>query len=142
MARHHAGPVLSLAFLLCPFLAAAQPRDGISQQQLDSAMTFGALGALSPLCGLRDAAWASDLWRAGLQALGAAPAGAQPMDAAHRQLADRAGAVLSYAEDEALETFAETAPQTTCGPMAHDPNLKRADDMVAAFRAGTGQAVW
>ena len=142
VAKHQAAPALSLVLLLWPILAAAQPRDGITQQQLDSAMTFGGIAAVSPICGLRDAAWASDLWRAGLLALGAPPAGAASADPAHRAIADRAGAVLSYAEDEALESFAETPPQTTCGPLAHDPNLARADEMVAAFRAGLGQAVW
>ena len=142
MANHQAGRVLSFVFLLCPIMAVAQPRDEMTQQQLNAAMTFGAIAAVSPLCGLRDTAWASDLWRAGLQALGAPPAGVPSADPAHRTAADRAGAVLSYAEDEALEGFAETPPQATCGPLAHDPNLKRADDMVAAFRAGVGQAVW
>ncbi len=129
--------------LLWPPLALAQPADqGLpAQEQLNASRTFGALAAVSPLCGLRDMAWAADLWRAELQAT-AGSARAGETDPARQRLADRAGAALSYGEDEALEAFAEAPPEVTCGPLVHDPNLKRADDLVAAFREGTNRPVW
>ena len=68
--------------------------------------------------------------------MGAQP---QPADAAQQTLADRAGAAMSYAEDEALETFAEAPPEATCRPLAQNPDLDAADRMVAAYRAGMGQ---
>ena len=43
-------------------------------------------------------------------------------------------AALSHAEAEALEAFAETPAPNTCGPLAHDPELARADRIVQAFR--------
>jgi hypothetical protein len=90
------------------------------------ALRFGSIATLAPLCGLRDDTWARDLRRAELQAL------AQSMSA------NEAAATLSYAEDEAVETFAETKPRATCDPLTHDPDLPRADEIVDAFRKGAG----
>ena len=80
--------------------------------------------------------WVADLWQAELRQMEVRPR-SEGTDPAQQRRADRAGAAMSYAEDEALATFAETTPETTCGPLAHNPDLKRADDMVAAFRAQT-----
>jgi hypothetical protein len=104
-----------------------------TQIQLDNAVRFGAIAAIGPICGLRDGAWAADLRRAELRAMGVQPA--------DQQLADRAGAALSYAEDEALEDFAEAPPQA-CAALARNPDLARADQMVAALRAGADQPIW
>ena len=119
--------------LAAPSLAGAQ-----TQEQLDKAVRFGAIATTTPLCGLRDQGWAVDLRRAELQAIGAGSG----TDPARRRLRDRAGAALSYAEDEALESFAEAAPEATCTRLAHNPDLADADKMVAAFRTGVGQPVW
>ncbi len=107
-----------------------------TQTQLDNAVRFGAIATIGPICGLRDGAWAIDLRRAELRAMGV-----QPADRTSRLLADRAGAALSYAEDEALEDFAE-APQQTCATLARNPDLATADHMVAAFRAGADLPMW
>lgn len=48
---------------------------------------------------------------------------------------DAATAALSYAEAEALEDFAEAAPERTCVPLANSPDLRRGDEIVRAFRA-------
>jgi hypothetical protein len=104
-----------------------------TQAQLNNAVRFGAIAAIGPICGLRDGAWAVDLRRAEMHAMAVQPA--------DRQRADRAGAALSYAEDEALEDFAE-APSQTCATLARNPDLARADQMVAALRAGADQPIW
>jgi hypothetical protein len=114
---------------------------GPTQLQLANSLRFGAIATISPICGLRDSRWAADLRRAELQAMGAGPHPGQS-DPAQQRLADRAGAALSYAEDETLESFAGAPPEATCVPLAHNADLARADQMVAAFRAGIGQSVW
>lgn len=111
------------------------------QAQLDQAVRLGAIATTGPLCGLRDARWGADLRSAELQAMGAppVPATAAPED---RRRADVAGAALSYAEDEALEDFAEAPPDATCGPLARNPELAHADAMVTAWRRGERQPMW
>jgi len=126
---------MGLAILAGPGMAAAQTSMP-TQLQLDNAVRFGAIATVGPICGLRDESWAGDLRRAELRRMGVQPGAATP-----GQLADRAGAALSYAEDEALEDFAESPPQT-CARLAHDPDLARADQMVAAFRAGADLPMW
>jgi hypothetical protein len=138
--RSKAGFLSWLVMLVWPALAVAQSM-GPTQQQLDNSLRFGAVATLGPLCGLRDPAWAADLRRAELQAMGGQNHPGQ-IDPAQQQLADRAGAALSYAEDEALENFAGAAPEATCVPLAHNRDLARADHMVAVFRAGTDQPLW
>ena len=93
--------------------AAAQPPS--------DALRFGTIAALAPLCGLRDNQWAKDLQGAEVQALGSQ---------------NDAVATLSYAEDEAFEAFAETVPQATCGPLKDNPDLAKADEIVARYRLG------
>ncbi len=134
-----AWPVLLLMLAAWPGGARAQAPDGLRQTQLDEASKFGGLAAVTPLCGLRDGAWAADLWQASIRALGPAD---DASSADRQRRADMAGAVLSHAEDEALESFADAAPEVTCGPLGQNPDLKRADDMVAAYRRGAHLAVW
>ena len=124
--------VAIMALMLWPALALAQ-----TQQQLDNSFRFGAIATVGPLCGLRDLAWAADLQRAELRAMGVNP---EAPDPAQRELAGRADSALSYAQDEALEDFAEAPPEASCGKLAHNPDLAQADGMVAAFRAGAGTA--
>jgi hypothetical protein len=131
---------ISLALCAFPIIALSQS-PGPTQEQLDKAVRFGAIATLTPLCDLRDPAWAADLRRAELQAMGVELAPRQSNPARQAQ-ADRAGAALSYAEDEALESFAEEKPEVACARLAQNPDLATADRMVAAFRAGSGQAMW
>jgi hypothetical protein len=145
MARHtnammSRGMIAGAVVLLWPVFVLAQS-PGPTQQQLDKAIRFGAIATIGPLCGLRDTQWGTDLRRSALQAMGAQAMGEKP-DPARQKLADQAGAALSYAEDEALEDFADAAPEATCQPLAHNPDLIQADRMVAAFRAGSGQTMW
>ena len=114
--------------------AAAQSAPGPSQDQLDDAVRLGGLAALAPICGLRDEDWAADLRRAAMQAAAGTAAHDDPglMAAPGSGLAASA---LSYAEAEALESFAEAPAPDTCAPLAHDPALDRADGLVRDFRA-------
>ncbi len=109
--------------------AVAEP----SEDQLDDAVRLGGLAALAPICGLRDTAWADDLRRAAIQAATAARAhdDAGLMAAPGSNLAVSA---LSFAEAEALESFAEAPAVATCGPLGGDPALDRADGLVRRFR--------
>ena len=112
--------------------AAAQPAP--SQDQLDDTVRLGGLAALAPICGVRDEEWAADLRRAAIQSATGTMVHDDPglMAAPGSDLA--AGA-LSYAEAEALESFAEAPAPVTCAPLAHDPALDRADGLVRGFRA-------
>lgn len=105
-----------------------------AQPSQDELLRLGTLATLAPLCGVRDETWAFDLRRAELQdatrsrrfddqALRAAPG------------SEQATAALSFAEDEALEQFADSPAERTCAPLANAPDLKRADEIVRAFRA-------
>ena len=112
-----------------------QVQSGPSPEALGDSVELGGLAALAPLCGLRDEAWAADLRRSAIQtatgtrrhddaALKAAPGSNQVIGA------------LSYAETEALEDFAGKPAAATCGPLAGNPILPRADAMVRHFREG------
>ena len=83
---------------------------------------------------MRDEAWSFDLRRATLMDATRAP---QPDDETLRRVPrrDLAMAALSHAEAEALEAFAEAPASSTCGPLARDPELVRADRIVQAFRS-------
>jgi hypothetical protein len=107
-------PIMALAATL-----AGATLPAVAEPPLDDAVRFGAVATLAPLCTLRDAAWAADLRRALLQA---APG------------SNLAAAALSYAESEALEDFAAGPADATCGPLAHDLDLDRADAIVREFR--------
>ncbi len=125
--------ILAAACLACgPALAQAPPAP--TEVALADAIRLGALATLAPLCNLRDEAWSFDLRRATVMDTTGAPhpdddtLGAAPNH-------DLAIAALSHAEAEALETFAEAPPATTCLPLTDDPDLPRADHIVQSFRA-------
>ena len=123
------GLTLALA-LLAPAAHAAGP----SQSQLADSVELGGLAALAPMCGLRDEAWSADLRRSTIQGATATTA----HDDRSLEAAPGSNLVvgaLSYAETEALEDFAESPPDVTCGPLAKSPVLPRADEMVRQFRA-------
>jgi hypothetical protein len=122
----------AIACVLC-WPALAQVPAGPSEAALADAVRLGTVATLAPLCGMRDEAWSFDLRRATVMDVTNAP---QPDDESLRQIpgGDLAVAALSHAEAEALEAFAETSPTNTCGPLAHDPDLARADRVVQAFR--------
>ena len=115
--------------LLCASPAMAQ-----DQAALDRAVNLGTLAALAPLCGLREEAWAFDLRRATILD---ATRTTDPDDAALERApgSQRVIGAMSYAETEALEDFAEAPAPATCGPLARNPDLVRADAIVRAFRA-------
>ena len=126
--------VRGVAFALCLSVwclpAAGQP----SQAQLADSVEVGGLAALAPLCGLRDEAWSADLRRSTIQAA----TGTSGHEDSALQAAPGSNLVvgaLSYAEAEALESFAEAPAAVTCGPLASNPALFRADAMVRHFRA-------
>ncbi len=123
--------MLGLAGLAGPPSSA---RAGVpSADQLAESVQLGSVAALAQVCGLRDESWAADLRRGAIQsatrstahddgALKAAPGSELVVGA------------LSYAEAEALESFAEAPPAETCGPLTHSPALRQADAMVRHFR--------
>ncbi len=117
-----------------PFAAQGQPIEGgLSEQQLAEAVRFGRLATLAPLCGLRDGRWAADLRQSAVQSA----TGADAHDASELQTApgnEQALAALGFADAEALESFAEAEPAKTCGPLASNRDLQRADDIVRAWR--------
>ena len=126
------GIAAAVAAMLAAGVASAQP--GPSQAALDDAVQLGTVAALAPLCGLREEDWSFDLRRATI--LGATGDG----KADDRALAEAPGSnlvigALSFAEAEALESFAEAAPVTSCNALAGSEDLSRADALVAAFRA-------
>ncbi len=95
---------------------------------------LGSLATLAPLCGLRSEQWGFDLRRAAIQSA----TGSRRFDDPALRAApgsNRAAAALAYADTEALESFAEGPPERTCAPLALNPDLARADDIVRAFRA-------
>ena len=114
---------------------ADQGAAGPSPEALGQAVEIGGLAALAPLCGLRDEAWSADLRRSTIQAA----TGATKHDDAALKAApgsERVIGALSYAETEALEDFAGRPQAATCGKLASDPILPRADAMVRHFREG------
>lgn len=127
---------VSLRAAIAMWLAAAP---GWAQPARDELVRMGGVATLGPLCGIRDEAWSFDLRRAEVQlatrserfddeALQAAPGSKE------------ATVALTYAEMEALEDFAEGPPAHTCGPLAENPDLARADEIVRAFRLQRRQA--
>lgn len=129
--------LLRIIVIAWPALGVTQA--GAQTAPFDGPLRFGVIATTGPLCHLRDQAWGQDLWRATMLALGARPRSPDP---AQQGLTDRVGAALSYAEDQALETFAEAQPDATCRPLAQNPDLAAADQMVAAYRAGAGAPLW
>ena len=124
--------MLAAACLVCG-PSWGQAASGPSRAALEDAVRLGTVATLAPLCGMRDEAWSFDLRRAAVMDATRAP---QPDDETLRRVPGRdlAVAALSHAEAEALETFAETPAPNTCGPLARDPELVRADRVVQAFR--------
>ena len=122
--------MLGLLLLAAPALAETGP----SQAALDEAVKLGTMAALAPLCGLREEAWAFDLRRAAILGATRAPS---PVDPALKAApgSNLVISALSFAEAEALESFAEAPAAQTCAPLARDPELERADRIVQAFRA-------
>ncbi|MBV8095960.1 MAG: hypothetical protein JO110_22565 [Acetobacteraceae bacterium] len=118
-------------------MASAAPRSepalGPSESQLADAVRLGTVATLAPLCGLRDEPWAEDLRRATVQSATGAKAYDDPALKAAPGSNLAIGA-LSFAEMEALEDFAEPSGASSCGRLAADPELARADDIVRAFR--------
>lgn len=115
--------------LALPWPARAQP----SQDALEDTVQIGTVAALASVCGLRDEAWAADLRRAAIQAATQSRAHDDPgLHAAPGS--DLAVGALSFADAEALESFAEVPAADTCTPLAHSPGLDRADTMVRGFR--------
>lgn len=112
----------------------AGPAFAQSQAALDDAVTLGTVATLAPLCGLREEAWSFDLRRATILDATRAPT---PDDHALATVpgSDLVTGALSFAEAEALESFAEALPTATCGPLAGSMDLHRADALVADFRA-------
>ncbi len=124
--------MLAAACLAC-WPSWSQAASGPSQAALEDAVRLGTVATLAPLCGMRDEAWSFDLRRAAVMDATRAP---QPDDETLKRVPgqDLATAALSHAEAEALEAFAETTAPNTCRPLAHDPELARADGIVHAFR--------
>lgn len=123
--------------------AAGQPAPGApagpTGDQLAEAVRFGGLAALAPICGLRDERWAADLRRSALQsATGSRAHGDDDLSAAAGS--NLVVGALSFAEAEALESFAEAPAQVTCVPLQADPDLELADGMVKKFRRQAGPA--
>jgi len=119
--------MLALGLLAGP--AIAQP----SEAQLADTVSTGTVAALAAVCGLRDEAWAADLRRAAIQAATGSRAHDDPTLRAAPG-SDLAIGALSFADAEALESFAEAPPDATCGPLAQSKGLDQADAMVRGFR--------
>ena len=121
--------VLALASGLWGAPVMAQP----SEAQLADTVNVGTVAALAAVCGLRDEAWAADLRRAAIQSATGTRAHDDPgLHAAPGS--DLAIGALSFADAEALESFAEAPPDATCRPLAHSKGLEQADGMVRGFR--------
>jgi hypothetical protein len=138
LSNHRATAVmLSVAACLANGMAnaapAPEPRAGPSERQLAEAVQLGTVATLAVLCGLRDDGWAEDLRRAAVQSA----TGTDAQDDPGLKMApgsNLAVGALSFAEAEALESFAEAPPESSCRPLAANPDLTRADDIVRAFR--------
>ena len=125
---------LSGAILLGLALAEPAAAQTVSQAALDDAVKLGTVATLAPLCGLREEAWSFDLRRATILDATKAPT-ADDHALATVPGSDLVTGALSFAEAEALESFAERVPAATCGPLAGSNELRRADALVAGFRA-------
>ncbi|MBV9784222.1 MAG: hypothetical protein JO264_10420 [Acidisphaera sp.] len=128
------GRLTSILFALCLQASGLQAQ---TQAQLNDTVALGSLAALAPICGLRDERWAVDLRRAAIQAATRShahdDAGLKAMPGSNLAVG-----ALSFAETEALESFAEAPAVDTCEPLARNPDLRRADAMVLEFRRQRG----
>jgi hypothetical protein len=123
-------------------LARAQAPEpiGIDEAGLRGVARYGAIATLAPLCALRDQDWGEDLRQAMVQeATGADVHDADDLRQAPGQ--QLAVAALGYADTEALEDFAEDTPGRTCDTLRANPDLRRADDHVRAWRQRIGRPV-
>ena len=127
--------MMMLAASLCAGPAWAQP----SETQLAETVQIGTVAALAGVCGLRDESWAADLRRAAIQAATGALAHDDPALHAAPGSSLAIGA-LSFADAEALESFAEAPAEETCGPLSHSKELDQADGMVRLFREQAPQS--
>ena len=123
-----------LAFIGATVLASPALAQNVTDAALDDAVKLGEVATLAPLCGLREEAWSFDLRRATILDATRAPTPDDPALAAAPG-SDLVTGALSFAEAEALESFAEAPPAATCGKLAGSMDLHRADAMVAGFRA-------
>ncbi len=125
----------AIAAIMVALSLPASAAPGPSQAQIADSVEIGGLATLAPLCGLRDEAWSADLRRSTIQAATGTP---EHSDGALKAApgSDLVIGALSYAETEALEDFAQAPPAATCGPLAANPVLSRADAMVRHFREG------
>lgn len=132
--KHGAWTIVAALALAAGLRASpAQSTPGPSADQLADTVRTGTVAALAPICGLRDNNWAADLRRAAIQAATQSHAHDDPGLQAAPGSALVIGA-LSFADAEALESFAEAPAQDTCGPLAHSPGLDHADGLVRSFR--------
>ena len=122
-----------VAVMLGAACLGAAPAGGPDERQLADAIQLGAVATLAPLCGLRDEGWAEDLRRAAMQSATGTTAHDDPALLAAPGSGLAAGA-LSFAEAEALESFAEAPAEASCRPLAANPDLARADAAVRGFR--------
>lgn len=126
------------ALVVWPSVAAhAQPvatgGSGPTEGQLADAVQLGSVAALALVCGLRGEGWAADLRRAAIQSATRSKAHDDPgLKAAPGS--NLAVGALSFAEAEALESFAEAPAAATCKPLAASAELRRADATVREFR--------
>ncbi len=127
------GSIAALSNTALSNTALAQTPPNLSQADIDEAVRRGTIATLAHICGLRDEAWAFDLRRSTI--LDATHA-ARPDDETLRQVPGNQliTTAMTYAETEALEDFAESAPAVTCEPMKRNPELARADKIVHDFR--------
>ena len=128
---------MSLASGTASAAPAPEPQDDSSEMRLQDAVKLGTVATLASLCGLRDNGWVEDLRRASMQsATGTNATDDQRLRAAPGS--NLAIGALSFAEAEALEDFAQAAPELSCRPLAASPDLVRADETVRAFRDRSG----
>lgn len=128
----------TIALLLAASVAQAQPAMP-SEPALREATRFGALATLAPLCGARDETWSEDLRAATVQR--ATGADVHDLDSLHAAPGhELAEAAIGFADTEALEDFAEEAPDATCSAVRANPDLPAADAHVRAWRIRSGRS--
>ena len=122
---------------------AGQPAPGTApgptEDGLAEAVRLGGVAALAPICGLRTQRWAADLRRSAIQAATGSRAHGD-RDRAAAPGSNLVGGARSFAEAEALESFAEAPAQVACGQLRSDPDLGLADERVERFRKQAGPA--
>ncbi len=112
---------------------------GPTQDGLAEAVRLGEVATLAPICGLRNQRWAADLRRSAIQsATGSHAQGDRDLAAAPGS--NLVVGALSFAEAEALESFAEAPAKVACGQLRNDPDLGLADERVERFRKQAGPA--